>query len=477
MKHGFLILARAFFCLLFSELSVCCIAAESEGAASGDPEKTAVAVKIDGQISSPQTAILRRALRTAERSGADAVIIDMNTPGGDLASTLEIMEMLSHFKGETVCFINTDAISAGSFIAVACKKIIFSPRGVVGAAEAVNAGGGDVDESMKRKITSFVSAKVRSMSEGRERRAMVQRAMNDPNYELSIGGKILKPKGELLTLTAKEASELIDSAPLFSDGIADDIQGAAQLALGSKNVKIEKIAKTWADEAALLIAPFSPLIIGLGFFLVVMDLKSGGLGILSACALCLILAALIGVNLTGISGYEEIIVFIAGVALVAVEIFLFPGSFVFAGIGAVFVLGSLAWALGDVWPDRGAEAWILALANGFMKVSAGVAIAIGLVAAFGKMFNKSPLWRKMVLARGEGGALFAGNAPERKSGGVRMGAQGVCLSDLKPSGLADFSGEIVEVQSQFGEIGRGEPVVAVEKKDFILTVKRLEKKS
>lgn len=86
------------------------------------------------------------------------MIVDMNTPGGDLDSTIKIMEELSSFGGMTVCYVNPDAISAGSFIAVACDKIFFSPKGVMGAAEAVNAGGGDIDDSMKRKVTSFIGS-------------------------------------------------------------------------------------------------------------------------------------------------------------------------------------------------------------------------------------------------------------------------------------------------------------------------------
>lgn len=92
------------------------------------------AFKLEGAVSKPQAEFVARAAAAASAKGADALIVDMNTPGGDLGSTLEIMETLSGFGGLTVCYVNPDAISAGSFIAIACDKIFFSPKGVMGAA-------------------------------------------------------------------------------------------------------------------------------------------------------------------------------------------------------------------------------------------------------------------------------------------------------------------------------------------------------
>lgn len=177
-------------------------------------------VKIDGQISSPQLYILKRAIRAANADGAKILIVDMDTPGGDLDTTIKIMETLENFGGKTICYVNPNAISAGSFIAAACDEIYFSPKGVMGAAEAVNASGADIDKSMQRKLTSFLGAKVRSLNKENPRRAEVQRAMNDPEFELKIGGKVLKKKGELLTLTADEAPPSTTAGRFFQTGTA-----------------------------------------------------------------------------------------------------------------------------------------------------------------------------------------------------------------------------------------------------------------
>ena len=209
--------------------------------------QNAYAVKIDGQISPPQLFIVKRAIRMASNEGVKILAIDIDTPGGDLDTTLKIMQALRDFDGQTICYINPNAISAGSFIATACDKIYFSPEGVMGAAEAVNATGSDIDKSMQRKITSFLGAKVRAISGENQRRADVQRAMNDPDFELKIGDKIIKKKGELLTLTAKEASQIIDGKPLLSDGTAKTLADALKLASGDK-IKIKSLKITWAEK-------------------------------------------------------------------------------------------------------------------------------------------------------------------------------------------------------------------------------------
>ena len=247
---------------------------------SGDKKELVCVFKLEGEIMQAQADFVDRAVRMASSRGAKYLIVDMNTPGGSVDSTLEIMDSLKSFKGETICFINTDAISAGSFIATACNKIYFSPRGVMGAAEAVSATGGDIGESMQRKISSFISAKVRAFVEDdKSRRAQVQRAMNDPNFELKIGKRIIKPKGELLTLTAKEAAEIIEGSPLLSDGTIENLD--ALLKKIAPKAVVENIDKTWADKCAMFAQSISALIFGLTIFLVVMDIKSGGLGLLT----------------------------------------------------------------------------------------------------------------------------------------------------------------------------------------------------
>lgn len=439
------------------------------------------AFKLEGAVSKPQAEFVARAAAAASAKGADALIVDMNTPGGDLGSTLEIMETLSGFGGLTVCYVNPDAISAGSFIAIACDKIFFSPKGVMGAAEAVGAGGGDIQESMKRKVTSFIGAKVRAVEpSGNPRRAAVQRAMNDPDFELEIGGRIIKKRGELLTLTASEAAEEIGGAPLLSDGTEASLEAVAKKISGGAPFEMEIIERTWADSSAIFVSSIAPLLFGIAIFLVVMDLKGGGIGILAAVGFGIAVCAFLGMNMSGLAGYEGILIFAAGAALIALEAAFFPGALIPSVLGAAAILAAAVWMFGEIPSGEvGWEKWREAAATGIFagitRLGISVCVAALCAAALGRYFERVPLFGRLVLKPcADGNADSRGAAGPARSGmrALQVGDVGVCLTDLSPSGRADFGGTIADVRADFGSIARGVKVEIVSKKDFNLTVKK-----
>src|SRR5476651_1489857 len=93
-----------------------------------------VVIPVRDEIASPELFILRRGLKDAEAEKADLVVLDMKTPGGALDTTFDIMEALGKFSGKTITYVNSEAMSAGAFIAATTEEIWFSPDGVIGAA-------------------------------------------------------------------------------------------------------------------------------------------------------------------------------------------------------------------------------------------------------------------------------------------------------------------------------------------------------
>lgn len=427
------------------------------------------AVKIDGEIAAPQLSILKRAIRVANSEGAKILILDMNTPGGDLATTLEMMKALGDFKGKTVCYVNSDAISAGSFIAVACDEIIFAPNGVMGAAEAVTSTGSDVDKSMARKITSYLSAKVRSFSGENTRRAQVQRAMNDPDFELTIAKKEIKKKGELLTLTAKEAAEILDGAPLLSSGTEKTLADAAKKS-AAKDIQLRELKITSAEIIAKYVSQISPLLLGIGFFLLFMELKSGGFGVMGIIGVVIMLCVFIGANLSGIAGHEEIAVFILGVLMVAVELIFLPGFMLMSITGALLIGGAVVWALADFIPQRGFDYNLEAITYATAKLFLSLIIALVCVILFGGLIKKTPLWKKLELKSCQTNSRAPSDFQSEENDSLNSA---VCITDLLPSGQIKMGDKIFDATSQFGHIRKGEMVKVVAKKDFNFVVKKI----
>ena len=199
---------------------------------------TAYQIPIRDQIGNPILDILRRGLKDAIRTEADLVILDMDTPGGELGITLEIMEEiienLEKFQGKIITYVNDEAISAGAYIAIASSEIAFSPKSQIGAAEAVSGGGANIDSSMKRKINSYLKAKIRNYAGDYRYRSQVMAAMMDANESLIIEGEALKTEsgslikkpGELLTLTGQEACQKYGDppTPLLGFGVYESVK-------------------------------------------------------------------------------------------------------------------------------------------------------------------------------------------------------------------------------------------------------------
>lgn len=98
---------------------------------------------VDGVIDSVTYTSLERRIRQAVADGADAIVLDINTPGGDLFATLDICSLLkdrSITPANTVAWIHPTAFSAGTIIALACREIVVSPNATLGDAAPIATG-------------------------------------------------------------------------------------------------------------------------------------------------------------------------------------------------------------------------------------------------------------------------------------------------------------------------------------------------
>src|SRR6266850_3135759 len=134
------------------------------------PTKKVYVLPIRDDIMAPLVYIVRRGVKEAIEAKADLLVLDMETNGGRVDTTEEIIQILNQFKGQTVTFVNTKAFSAGAFISVATQKIFMTPGSVIGAAAPIiiSPGGGGVEktpETYEVKMTSAVSALVRASAE------------------------------------------------------------------------------------------------------------------------------------------------------------------------------------------------------------------------------------------------------------------------------------------------------------------------
>lgn len=187
-------------------------------------------VPLQGVVNKAQLAFLRRAVKTAEGSQMEAILLDMDTPGGELQVAVEMVDILRSTPLETATYVNPNAASAGALIALATDRIYMSPVAAIGAAAPVTGGGEDLNESMNSKVVSYYSKYFRSAAEEEGHNPDIAEAFINKDKEVKIGDRVISPKGELLSLSPKEAAEMIDGKPVLSSGSAENLSDLVKLA-------------------------------------------------------------------------------------------------------------------------------------------------------------------------------------------------------------------------------------------------------
>src|SRR5437588_4469204 len=145
----------------------------------------------------------------------------MNNYGGRLDTATDIVNAVNQTKIPTYTFINTNAGSAGSLIALATQHIYMAPVSAIGAATPILSTGEDLPATVKEKTISYWSAMLRSTAAKSGHNPDIAEAFMNKDKEVKIGGRVVHGKGAVLTLNAQEAIEKRDGKPLLADGVAD----------------------------------------------------------------------------------------------------------------------------------------------------------------------------------------------------------------------------------------------------------------
>jgi membrane-bound serine protease (ClpP class) len=439
-----------------------------------------VVIPVRDEIDAPVLYIVRRGLKEAIAQHADVVVLDLKTPGGALDVTFDIMEALAKFRGKTIAFVDSEAMSAGAFIAATTDEIWFVPDGVIGAAAPVTSTGQDVDATMKMKVVSYLKARMRALSEGKGYRGEVISAMIDSDYELKIGDKVLKGKGELLSLTATEASRTYGEPPqpLLAAGVAPDIDALLTKKYGANGYVVKTLEITWSEELAVLLNRMAPVLLGLGLLAVFFEFKMPSHGLFGAIGVALLLVVFLGSYVAGLSGHEPVLVFACGLLLLAAEIFFVPGSVLLGLAGLVLMLGSLVWSMADLWPGEPialawtGDAFVRPLAN----LGLGLLIAAALAVGLWRFLPEGWFIDRLVVGSADSGAAqIAGGAPEAAGQLVSLvGRRGVAATALRPGGQVEVDGRRFEAKVAIGAVDAGAPVVVRGFTDFALIVEELK---
>jgi membrane-bound serine protease (ClpP class) len=407
-------------------------------------------IPMRGEINGPNEAFLRRMLKEAERRDASAFIIDMDTFGGRLDSTMEMVKTLNRTDIPTFTLIDPNAASAGSIIAIATDFIYMAPGSALGAAEPV-AGGQDLPEAMRRKTLSYYPALIRDTAVENGHNPEIAEAFMDPGKEVKVGGEMISEEGDLLTLSAREATRVIDGKPLLAEAVVDNLEELA--AHANLRGQLFYFRKTPFEVIGFYLAVFAPILLLAGIAGAYLEFQVPGFGIPGLISMISFGLFFFGQHIVGLAGSELIVFFILGVVLLAVEIFVLPGSFIFGISGLLLMLGTAFFAMVDTWPtdfvpEIGSfDALVRPIVNMGIALIGAVIIAI----LAGLYLPRSPFFDRIALSNSVGGIEPpppAGDTlPESPAtaGDISPGKVGLALHHLRPTGKASFDdGQVIK---------------------------------
>jgi membrane-bound serine protease (ClpP class) len=395
---------------------------------------------IDGEIDLGLAPYISRVVSDAEKINADAIIFKINTFGGRVDAATQIKDAIIGTDLLTIAFINNRAISAGALIALSCKKIVMVPGSSIGAATVVNETGEKVGE----KYQSYMRSEMRSTAEKNGRRVDIAEGMVDER--IVIPG--LVDSTQLVTLTSEEALEY---------GIADTVLQHIDDVYALFNLQdAERIDQksNWAEDVVRFLnnGIVSSILIMIGIFGLMAEIKSPGWGLPGTAAI-IALALFFGSSyILQLASIIEILMFVVGLGLLLLEIFVIPG-FGVAGIsGIILIIASIFLSMLGADPFLDFNAVSMAI----IKLTVGFVASLILIFLVARFLPKSNFFKKFILSeeeKADEGFTSRTNLSEL------LGVEGIAVTTLRPAGTAEINGKRVDVVTDSEYIEHGKPIV------------------
>lgn len=384
-------------------------------------------VPIHGTVEWGMSGFVRRAVRDAEAQRAAVILLEINTFGGRLDAATEIRDTLLSSRVPVAAMVTERAWSAGALIALAAQHLAMAPGASIGAAEP---------QPAEEKIISAVRGEFEATAQRWGRDVEIAAAMVD--RDVDIPG--ISPAGKILTLTAERAKELG-----FIDLVASSSEEVLQQ-LGYSSREMVRLTPTAAEMAVgFLTQPLvSSLLLVLGFTGLVLEVLTPGFGIPGIVGGLSLLLFFGGRLLTGLAGWEVIILFAAGLILLAVEAFLIPGFGIagLAGLAAIFASIVLSYSSSTA---------------GLISLNAALGVTILVAALAWRYIRKTSTWRRLILST----SLRREDADDDSGRQGLVGKAGRALTPLRPAGIVEIDGKRVDVVTEGGFVARGTTVEVI----------------
>ena len=405
---------------------------------------------------------MKRTLTRCNTDGAEAVIFELDTPGGLAWDTISLMmQDLQNLKARSFAFVNTRAISAGAMIAMATDTIYMASASAIGASTPVSHDGAPLAEAERAKNNSAFMGMARTVVREKGHDVRIIEGMIDMDRGLSINGQVIIPKGEIVTLDSEQATMLIDGKPLLAKGIVNSVEEIKLLE--SLKGEIITAEPTGFEKVAIWVTRYAAILILIGLAGGYLEIQTPGFGLPGFVSVAAFALFFFGHYMAGsLAGQETMVVaavFVVGVFLIGVELLAAPGTVVPGVLGFLCVMVALVYAMSgwEVVPPGGASAGgfnLTAYATGFRNFALGLTGAAVLITSLCLWLPELRPFRFLILQTSVGGTLQ--DAPlMRDAVHAKEGDSGIARSALRPYGTIDLDGRLIEAMVEGGYIQSG----------------------
>jgi len=456
----------SFFLFLFSYAQEDSTVVENESAqltetAPSSSKKKVYTFDVKEEIGPGVWRKMQKAFEEANAWNADLILLHMNTYGGMVLHADSMRTKILNSKIPVWVFIDNNAASAGALISIACDSIYMRKGANIGAATVVNQTG----EQMPDKYQSYMRSTMRSTAEAKGRNPDIAQAMVDAS--IKIDG--ISDSGKVITFTASEAIKYG-----FCEGMHETVDEVL-IENGFPDYELKTYEATGLDTFIGWMV--NPAISGILIMIIIggiyFELQSPGIGFPLAAAIIAALLYFTPLYLEGLAENWEVILFMVGIVLLAVEIFVIPGFGVAGVSGIALVMTSLILSLINNVGFDFEMTMPTQIINAFLTVLLATVGGFFGSIFLAKKFLTTSMMSSMVLSsvqnRSEG---FVGvNSKENEL----IGMQGIAFTILRPSGKVEIGGDIYDATALTSYIDKGELIEVVKYETAQLFVRKAAK--
>jgi len=451
-----------------------------------------LSIPMDHPIDQSTYIYVKLALEEFVKENVIFVVLDLNTPGGQVFAAQKISTALRNIDFQNnipvIAFLNNWAVSAGSMLSYACRYIAVTPFSIMGAAEPVIAGGGEVKQASE-KVNSAIRAEFMNLAATYNRNQNIAEAMVDKDVilvyrnnriiklqdknQIRTSDVIISNKDKLLTLNSNgllkynvadifipyqkaevSSDNPIEISQLFTHDFFQKIPNVEIIKYSNWKVKFFSFLSHPIVSSLLLMGMF------IGFYI---EINTPGFGLFGSIALvCLVLVLLNSLSIYAVS-WLEVIILLAGLTLLAVELFAIPG-FGFIGILGITlaIVGLFSLMVPNIqditFNTEKASLTAISALNKLAWLVATILLSALFIFILGKYLFPRFSFFSRIVSKDEQEGYVSGPTKEMLPS---IGEEGAAYTSLRPSGKITINEKLYDASSERNFIEKGEKIIVI----------------